>query len=258
MYFFNLLQEGRRLLWRANKDKVYDIKVFADYKFKFIGFGFITEKLYTLQSQVYDNKGFEHETLKKYTELLKSGDTVLDIGANVGLFSFLGSAIVGDKGTIHAFEPSKNTFDALNSNIKLNGLSNVQPHQLALSNENGTISMGDAADDALNFIDINQANKNGEIVKMQTLDSFLKNNNINKVDFIKIDIEGAEFFCFKGAIEMFKSHPPIIIMECNENWCKRFGYSVFELLTFLNGFGYRFEQYDEAQWLAFPPIKNKN
>jgi hypothetical protein len=101
-----------------------------------------------------------------------------------------------------------------------------------------------------NFIDKNQ--KTGEEVALKLLDNYLKENKINKIDFIKIDIEGAEFLCFKGATEMLKNHRPTIIMECNENWCHRFGYSVFELLNFLSQFDYRFENYDDNQWLCFP------
>ena len=175
---------------------------------------------------------------------------MLDIGANIGMFSLLGSRLVGENGKVISFEPSRPTFDALNENLKLNNCSNVITEQLALGDTEGSIFLGDVENDAMNFIDKNQTS--GESVPLKMLDNYLKENKILKVDFIKIDIEGAEMLCFKGAIDMLKTHRPTIIMECNENWCKRFDYTVFDLLNFLHQFNYRFENYDENQWLCFP------
>ncbi|MBL7817131.1 MAG: FkbM family methyltransferase [Saprospiraceae bacterium] len=250
IYFFNLLVECRRVLWRMGLKQNYAIRVFDNHSFIFNHFGVITELLYVNEPLVRDNKGFEYETLKKFEEEVKPNFTVLDIGANIGLFSLLGSKLVGNGGRIISFEPSKKTFDACSANLALNGCTNVTVEQLALGDTEGGIFMGNADNDALNFVDPNNAK--GEQVRLTTLDNYLKINNIQKVDFIKIDIEGAEYLCFKGAIELLTTHKPKIIMECNERWCKRFGYSVFELLSFLSQFGYQFEQYDEAQWFCYP------
>ena len=250
IYFFNLLIECRRVIWRLGLKKQYAIRVFENQTFNFNHFGVITELLYVNEPLVRDKKGFEYETLKKFTEQVRPNDTILDIGANIGLFSILGSKLVGTQGKVISFEPSRNTFEACKQNLALNGCSNVKIEQLALGDTEGSIFMGKADNDALNFVDPNNAN--GEEVPLKTLDNYLKINGIQKVDFIKIDIEGAEFLCFKGATELLKTHKPKIIMECNEQWCKRFGYTVFDLLQFLSQFDYQFEQYDEAQWFCFP------
>jgi FkbM family methyltransferase len=213
-------------------------------------YGIIAEVLFTEQHLVGTNQAFETKTLSRFAELVKPNDTVLDIGANIGMFSLLGSRLVGDNGRVIAFEPSRKTFDVLNENLKLNNCKNVETVQLALGDTEGSIFLGEVENDALNFIDKNQ--KSGEEVALKLLDNYLKENKIAKIDFIKIDIEGAEYLCFKGATEMLKKHRPTIIMECNENWCHRFGYSVFELLNFLSQFDYRFENYDDNQWLCFP------
>jgi FkbM family methyltransferase len=167
----------------------------------------------------------------------------------------LGSRLVGNDGRIYAFEPSQATFDALNKNIELNKINNVFPQRLALSNTEGFIHLGAVENDALNYIDVNNKNTQGEKVVMTTLDKWLKDNKLRKIDFIKIDIEGAELLCFEGAQDMLENTPPTIIMECNEKWCGRFNYSVFDLLKFLHSFGYTFEQYEEAQWICYPPKK---
>lgn len=253
IYILNLLEILRTLIWKLNISKTHRLQVIDNHSFNFKHYGIITQLIYAKQHFVGRPQGFESETLKRYSELIKKGDTILDIGANVGVFSLLGSKIVGETGKIYAFEPSKNTFDALSENIQLNNIKNIYPQRLALSNTEGVIYLGTVENDALNFIDKN--NVTGEAVDMLPLDKWLTINNLSKVNFIKIDIEGAELLCFKGATEMLKNTPPIIIMECNEKWCKRFDYTVFDLLQFLHTFGYTFEQYEEAQWICFPPKK---
>jgi len=70
---------------------------------------------------------YEEETTKLFTEILKEGMTVLDIGANIGYFSLIASRLVGDKGKVFAFEPYHETFSLLQKNIEANGFNNVIP-----------------------------------------------------------------------------------------------------------------------------------
>jgi FkbM family methyltransferase len=253
IYFLNIIEFIRTIIWKMNLKKEHTLQLIENQYFKFTNFGIITQLIYTKQHLINRNQSFENTTLKRFSNLIKNGDIILDIGANIGAFSLLGSKATGEKGQIYAFEPSKNTFDALNKNIKLNNLKNVFPQQIALSDSEGFIHLGAVENDALNFIDINKNDSSGEKVRMTTLDKWLKDNNLGKIDLIKIDIEGAELLCFKGAINMLTTTPPTIIMECNEKWCRRFEYTVFDLLKFLNLFGYTFEQYEEAQWICYPP-----
>jgi FkbM family methyltransferase len=249
VYFQNIVREFNKFRWSLG-GTTHRIQIIKNQWFTVKHYGIIAEVLFTEQHLVGTNQAFETKTLSRFAELVKPNDTVLDIGANIGMFSLLGSRLVGDNGRIIAFEPSRKTFDILNENLKLNNCKNVEIVQLALGDTEGSIFLGEVENDALNFIDKNQ--KTGEEVALKLLDNYLKENKINKIDFIKIDIEGAEYLCFKGATEMLKNHRPTIIMECNENWCLRFGYSVFELLNFLSQFNYRFENYDDNQWLCFP------
>ncbi len=255
IFFFGLLELFKTALWKLNTRKTHRLKVIDNHTFTFTHFGFITQYIYERQHVVGKLQGFEGETLRRFSQMVKTGNTILDIGANVGVFSLLGSKLVGDTGKVYAFEPSQATFTALTDNLTLNNIKNVYPLRIALSDTEGLIHLGSVEYDALNFIDIKNKNATGEVVEMTTLDRCLKDNHLSKIDFIKIDIEGAELLCFKGATEMLKNAPPTIIMECNEKWCKRFDYTVFDLLQFLNGFGYTFEQYEEAQWICFPPKK---
>lgn len=255
IFFFNIGEEWNRFTWRNKRsDSVTAIEVLPSFTFSFTHFGIITEVLYARQHLVHRKRGFEYETLHLFSQRLQVGDVVLDIGANIGLFSLLGAKVVGSQGKVFAFEPSQKTFDALNRNIQLNNFQNITPVKLALSDVNGVISLGDVENDAYNFIDIKAKNNTPttEQVPMLRLDDWVKTANIARVNFIKIDIEGAELLCFKGAAETLRHHRPTIIMECDERWCKRFDYKVYDVLTYLAQFGYEFENYDFSQWICTP------
>jgi FkbM family methyltransferase len=257
IFLQGFVEEWKKRTWDNSSKNSFNLIVLENHAFEFVKWGEITKILYSRQHLLSQRKSFEYDTLTKYSKLIKKGDTVLDIGANVGIFSLLGAKLVGNKGKVYAFEPSRLTFEALNKNIELNKIQNVFTQKLALSNTEGSIKMGDSENDALNFIDVKNVNNEGETVEMKTLDNWLDINKLHVVNFIKIDIEGAEFLCFKGATRMLKNMQPTIIMECNEKWCNRFDYTVFDLLNFLNGFGYTFEQYEEAQWICYPPNYSK-
>ncbi len=255
IFFFNIGEEWNRFNWKnKSKDSVTHIEVLPNFTFLFTHFGIITEILYARQHLVHRKKGFEYETLQLFSQQLKKGDVVLDIGANIGLFSLLGAKIVGNEGKVFAFEPSQQTFNALNKNIQLNNFQNITPVKIALSDTEGVIHLGDVENDAYNFIDVKAKNTalKTEQVPMLRLDDWVKSMNIKQVNFIKIDIEGAELLCFKGAAETLRLYRPIIIMECDERWCKRFDYKVYDVLTYLAQLGYEFENYDFSQWICTP------
>jgi FkbM family methyltransferase len=256
IFILGIVEEWRKRTWDNSSKKSYHLKVLENYSFEFVKWGAITKILFSRQHLLKHKMSFEYETLTRYSNFIKKGDTILDIGANVGVFSLLGSQLVGSQGKVYSFEPSYLTFESLNKNLLLNDVKNVFTQKLALSETEGSIKMGDT-DDALNFIDLKNIKEDGEVVEMKTLDNWLKINDLSKIDVIKIDIEGAELLCFKGATQLLKNASPIIIMECNEKWCHRFDYTVFDLLRFLNEFGYTFEQYEEAQWICYPPNYSK-
>lgn len=249
-------------VWDLKLSDVYLIKVINNEQYKFLNYGDITRVLFAKEHLVSQNSGFEYMTLKIYQNLLKNNFTVLDIGANIGLFSIIGSNKVGANGKIYAFEPIQKTFETLKQNLELNDIKNVVSFCLALSNRVGKVSFSIPKDiknvetgDAFNAMDIeiiNNPSANNQADCTQ-IDLFLKEEKIDKVDLIKIDIEGAELLCFQGAKELLgSSNPPIIIMECVEHLCSRFNYTVFDVLSYLHSFGYRFEQYETSQWLAIP------
>jgi len=132
---------------------------------------------------------------------VKSGDIVIDAGAWIGDFS----AYAIHKGaTVYAFEPVKNIFDELSEMAKLNG-EKLHPVQKGLSNIEGEISI--FINDSASSI-IQQVSSTSEIIKLTTLDKFVEENKLSRVDFIKADIEGAERDMLRGATNVLKTFAP--------------------------------------------------
>lgn len=255
-YFSDLLIEIRSVIWSLSPSKKHKLKILKGHSYWFTSFGDIPKLLYKKQHLVSREKSFEYDVLTLYKSLIKPGNVVLDIGANVGLFSLLGADLIGpDKGKIYAFEPAKDTFDALKKNIGLNNVTDkIELYALALSDKAGFVEMQTPSTndsfvqkDAFAYIK-NSDEKTG--IEANTMDAFIEENKIAKVDLIKIDIEGAELLCLKGGINTLKNHQPIVLFESFEPTCERFDYTVFDLLKFLADNNYNLTQINEHQWLA--------
>ena len=143
---------------------------------------------------------YETLILEYYSKLnLINGDTVIDIGGHYGFFDMY--ALNRGASHIHTIEPTKTTFDVLCKNLK--DYNNVKKHNLAISSDNKSrefIAIGSSSCNSFheNFNN-NPANKENhgmrktQIVNCVTLEQFMKNNNIDRIDALKLDCEGAEW-----------------------------------------------------------------
>ena len=176
--------------------------------------------------QVLFKGGFETNELDFVKSFLKPGMTVVDAGANVGLYSLVASVLVRDTGRVYAFEPGKQTFAWLKRNLILNNCSNVVPNNTALSNSNMDVVLSvDPSHPTLDshcFIQPNSGANHllptDELVRCQTLDDYFIHLGCPEIDFIKIDVEGAELFLLQGAEKVLASSPHLtILLECTQN-----------------------------------------
>lgn len=127
---------------------------------------------------------------------IKEDDVVIDIGAHIGLFSIL-AAKSASRGKIYAFEPSEENFNLLKENIDLNKLSNLELINKAVAKESGAREFALSKDDpAGHAIPYEETNRRKVDVQTTSLDDFFEERNINKVDFLKMDCEGAEYEIF--------------------------------------------------------------
>lgn len=140
---------------------------------------------------------------------VKRDDIVIDAGANCGHLSIFFSKLVGEKGKIFAFEPDKFNIERIAKNSKLNEdlKDNIIIEDLLLWNKNELIDFYEAGTVGSSAVWIPD---NQHMVKKQavTIDNWVKSNAIQKLNFIKMDIEGAEIEALEGCIETIKNLKP--------------------------------------------------
>ena len=171
------------------------------------------------------------------SSVVKKGDVCLDVGANFGWYTTLLSQLCGG-GEVHAFEPMPDIFGELKHNWTLAGEpKNVRLNNLALGDEAKMIDIHRFTNLSSGFSSFSTDGK-GEYetfsVPMVTLDSYLKENKVGNIDFMKIDVEGAELMFLHGALKLFaQKTPPIIMAEMALGTTKGFGYLPNDLIEFM-------------------------
>ena len=182
---------------------------------------------------------FEPIQTKLFLELIKPGNTFLDLGANIGYYSVLTSKVVGQNGKVFAFEPDPQNLNFLKKNVALNQANNVQIVEAAVGK---TIRKQELRQDLSNPGESTLAQtKNGSKVKVKvtTLDKFLNQAQIKKTDVVKIDIEGAEIDALKGGQKFLQKAKNIkLFIECNQEALKQFNYRPTDLIKKLKEYGF--------------------
>ncbi|MDR2724084.1 MAG: FkbM family methyltransferase [Holosporaceae bacterium] len=177
---------------------------------------------------------------------LPRGGILLDVGANMGYISLWASKVVGAEGCIYAIEPSSRDYTRLVDNININGLNKIIfSYQLALSEKSGQRRLLIAAEErsALNTVGSEIVSKGveiigDEVVNTLTLDEFIEKEKIQRMDVLKLDIEGSEVKALRGAKDTLKKHHPAIILGFNRNALKSCDTDYLELQKILDESGY--------------------
>jgi FkbM family methyltransferase len=186
---------------------------------------------------------YEPECMMVAKEIIREGDIVFDIGANFGWYSCHFSKFVGKSGAVHIFEPS-GIMRQLERNIQLNGFQDVTVlNNIALSENDCTEDLFVPIRLGTPFASLRQHAAYGQPcekinVQVVKIDTYVKSKKITKVDFMKIDIEGAEFPVLKGAEYVLSNYSPILMFELQETHTKYFGYSPDDLMLYLKKIGY--------------------
>lgn len=138
----------------------------------------------------------------------KEGDIVIDAGAFLGHFTLYAAKFVGDKGRVFAFEPDKNNYRNLIRNIELNSLKNVEAFNMGVWSIEGNLEFFEHPQKgfASSFLFENTAGKSTSLRSVTSIDAFLKKMQITKLNFIKMDVEGAELEAIKGAEQTLKTN----------------------------------------------------
>ncbi len=146
----------------------------------------------------------------------KAGDCVVDIGSGLGEETVVYGVSVGAQGKVHALEANPVTFKGLEYMCSQNGFSWVSPHNVAIFNRDGEVTIEDDKNNYLtNTINAGSGQVTSLQVKATTLDSLVRQSGITRIDFLKSNIEGAEQFLIEG---MSESLPTIrhICISCHD------------------------------------------
>lgn len=166
----------------------------------------------------------EPEVQEALAELIEPGQTVYDVGANIGFFTILCSRLVGPHGKVYAFEPIPDNLATLRRNIALNKLTNVVVVEQALSASTGTAEMFVSLWSAFHSLNVDGASKRenhgpdgGQItVETITLDEFVLQEDVSPPDLIKLDVEGAELLVVEGMRETLRTVQPLLLCEVHD------------------------------------------
>lgn len=179
-----------------------------------------------------------------FIRTVQNGWSVIEIGANEGYYTKLFSHLTGKSGCVHAFEPILETFHILESNLECCS-NRISLHQLGVSSQKQTtnfyVPKSDSGQSSL-LQHETESWKNREIITSSCdvvkLDDFLPVSSIPKINFIKIDVEGAELLCLQGAEKILSKHKPILFIEVSKAWMKTYDYCAADIDKFLRTLKY--------------------
>ena len=234
VFYLNLRIIMRIALGKKRRDRLYRERGldFADFLYKAVKFFRPKSKLLKFKVPKYNYKFYcrtnkddfvvmtirEDHIIEHFTP--RQGDVVVDIGAHMGRYTIIGAKRVGTKGKIVAIEANPSNFEMLNRNIKLNRLTNIISLNNAVYSKETKIKLylpGEELGDTIyNTIVSDRAKKEDKFVEVSanTLDYLLQSKGIKQeqVNWIKIDVEGAEFEVLKGATNILSNSKDIALL----------------------------------------------
>jgi len=183
---------------------------------------------------------------------IKAGDMVLDIGANIGYDTVLFANKVGKKGKVIAIEPDPINFEILQKNIKENKLFNVVVVQAAVGNENKKMKIFESRENYGDHRMWGEKGRNTKDVFCRRLDDLLKELDYQKIDFIKMDVQGFEPLVIEGGKETIEKSKPIIFFEYWPWGTKNAGSEIKEMMEFFRKIYKKIFWVDEYIQIHFP------
>lgn len=189
---------------------------------------------------------------------LKPGETVLDVGANIGIFSTMMARAVAPSGWVHAFEPSPKIAGDLERVLRLNEIENVVLNRCAVSDSAGTVRFADIQEKDVrresSYIDMTGINRISDSfertwieVPTITIDRYVTEKGLQPA-LVKIDVEGADMLALKGGESTFRQFHPPIVLEVHPQVQVSPDKFVSEVQSFLTGLGYRFQIEDKIYY----------
>jgi len=185
-----------------------------------------------LSEQLWINPTARDEPLAFFAEYLRPGDTVIDVGANIGDTCIVCANAVGPEGHVFAFEPHPRVFRWLAENVRLNGIRNATLANLALGEVDGTVTFSDQRRDDMNRV---LRDGRGLSVPVRRLDGAIA--AIATIALLKIDVEGFEIFVLRGAPTTLRA-ADCVHVELGQKHFQKYGYDASDVMRILVDAGF--------------------
>jgi FkbM family methyltransferase len=202
---------------------------------------------------------YEAENFEFLANSCKPGSVIIDIGAHIGLFSVIASQVTGKNGKVYAFEPAPSTYQLLQKTLSINHNEMViETFQKAVGKETGKITFfvsDGQADNGNSLVNYKEDRPlHGIDVAVTSVDAFVKEKKISKLDFIKIDVEGAEYDTLRGTAETLQNLRPVCIVAIHPEPIKAKGDRLEDIYDFIISQRYRImfnkKEFSKAELLA--------
>lgn len=235
----------------GNRGKTYHVETLNDFKME-VGVKDLIENMICFTGT------YDPYTTSVFEDMVFPGDTVLDVGANIGWMTLVAAHKATEAGSVIAFEGNPDNCHKLLRNKELNNFQNILVVNTLVGDRNDAEqklflpkdwNMGHSSlSNELEGIDSTRFVTN----QMITLSDYLLGNNIQHVDVVKIDVEGAEILVLRGMMDVLQSNQaPTIFMEINDEYLRSFGSNSTEVYNLLTDIGYVIYYTSEASNIIF-------
>ncbi len=212
---------------------------------------------------LFKGRAYERAERRFMYGALAVGMIVFDVGANIGLYTVIAARRVGPAGRVHSFEPSPAEFACLTRNVRTNRLRNVVANEVAVGGSRSEVTLTVYGDGwgAYNTLAPSRALEvpsSAVIVSQVTLDAYVGDYQLDRVDIIKIDVEGAEQSVLHGGESVvWPRLRPVVMCEFSDRRTALLGYRAGTLWEYLARFDYRWFEVDPQSRLQPSPLKEE-
>jgi FkbM family methyltransferase len=192
--------------------------------------------------QIWLFKSFEPDETQFFSNVIKADDICFDIGGNIGFFSLL-MAKRAHSGKVHVFEPIPLNAAMIRANAELNSFKNIIVNNVAMGSEEGNATFSVSTDSAYSSMRATGRYSEAQSIEVPlfTLDSYARHHNIERIDVMKVDVEGAEEMVIKGGAELLQDsarRPRVVLLELYDLNLAPFNTSVSAIIGQMVAYGY--------------------
>ena len=167
--------------------------------------------------------------------VVEQGMNAIDVGANIGISTVVIAKKIEERGKLFSFEPVPEYFNVLEQNISSNGLENVKAFQIAVSSQ---VGKADLYENGLSSSIVSKEGAKKFVVSITTIDRFLSEEKVERIDLINMDCEGSELLVLYGAEETLQRNEVKIFCEIHHDFLRHLGQSVQDIVKYLQKLGF--------------------